>query len=149
MPDNRKFGTRLSANSEFSHQFNEAQKAAMCEAKSHGESYRKVAEEFHTVPSTVHRIVKRYENNNTLRNRPRKGAPKKLTEAEERQITWDALVNEVDGKVCSRTIRRALEHGCRRKWKAMERIEISEETAEERLEFARHWEGNEEELMEV
>ncbi|KJZ75969.1 hypothetical protein HIM_04793 [Hirsutella minnesotensis 3608] len=66
-----------------------------------------------------------------------------------RQVTYRALVGAMGGRVSRNTIRRAVRPEWKRKWLSIQRIPISKETAEERLQFARFWEGREEELTEV
>ncbi|KJZ77301.1 hypothetical protein HIM_03025 [Hirsutella minnesotensis 3608] len=53
------------------------------------------------------------------------------------------------GRVSRNTIRRAVQPEWKRKWLSIQRIPISKETTEERLQFARFWEEREEELTEV
>ncbi|KJZ69439.1 hypothetical protein HIM_11168 [Hirsutella minnesotensis 3608] len=131
----------------------------MVSQKKSGLSYQNVATEFLTNKSTVHRIVNRWEHDHTLENRLRKGRPKKLTRRElryinlmikrRRKITYRALLGAAGGRVSRRTLRRAIQPEWKRKWLSVQRIPISNETAEERLQFARTWEGREDELTEV
>jgi hypothetical protein len=66
-----------------------------------------------------------------------------------RKITYDALVGAVDGKVSKSTIRRVVHKHYKHKWKSMQRIPISKETARKRLQFSEAWIEDIEELMEV
>jgi transposase len=159
MSETRAFGTEISANRQRNGEFNLEQKGAMCEAVSRGDSYTRVAADFHTTRSTVRAIWRRWQEDGTVQKKPRSGRPRKLSEAEiryitlllkrDRKITWSALVGAVDSRVTSRTIRRALQREYKRKWKSIQRIEITEEVAEARLQFCHDWEGKEEELVEV
>lgn len=83
MPRNHEFGTVISKRRKKNPEFTAIQRAAMCAKISEGKSYRAVALEFNTSPSTAYAIFKRWKNNETLDSKPRKGRPKKptLTEA--------------------------------------------------------------------
>jgi transposase len=159
MSETREFGTIISGNRRRNCEFSPVQRSAICAKISEGKSYRAVATEFNTSPSTAHAIFKRWKNDHTVDPKPRKGRPKKLTPAEvryitimikkNRRITWNALVGAMNGQVSRRTLQRALQKEFRRKWKAINRIPLSEETAASRLSFARAWKDNVEELMAV
>lgn len=147
MPETREFGTIISGNRQKKQGFSPVQRAAIYAKISEGKSYRVVATEFNTSPSTAHDIFKRWKTNQTFESKPRKGRPKKLTPAEvryitiiiktDRRITWNALVGAMNGRISRRTLQRALQREFRRKWKVMKRIPISPETAASRLELAR------------
>ncbi|KFA74189.1 hypothetical protein S40288_10380 [Stachybotrys chartarum IBT 40288] len=91
----------------------------------------------------------RWENDNTLENKIRKGRPEILTETEkryiiraaksDRAITYDALVDHALSSVSSRTIRRTVRRYFARKWKAMRRPILTKETAKLRLAWCRRW----------
>jgi transposase len=159
MSETRAFGTEISANRQRNREFNLEQRGAMCEAVSRGDSYTHVTADFHTTRSTVQAIWRRWQEDGNVQRKPRSGRPRKLSEAEiryitillkrDRKITWLALCGAVDGRVNPRTIRRALQREYKRKWKSAQRIEITEETAEARLQFCYNWEGKEQELVEV
>lgn len=159
MPPERHFGTEISANRRANHEFTPVQKAVIVNELSSGKTHRAVAAIFNTTPSTTHRIFKRWKESKTLENKERRGRPPKLTPAEKRYIiimikknrciTYAALVGAMGGRVSKRTIRRTLQSHWRRKWKSMQRIPISAETARERLSWAQGWLPDVEELMEV
>ena len=67
----------------------------------------------------------------------------------DRRITYDALVGALGGQISRTTIKRIVRTFYGRKWRAMQRIPISKETAKERLQWAEGWAGEEDELMEV
>ena len=81
------FGTILSANRQFNHEFNKEQKAVMCAEIYGGKTYRAVARDWGTGPSTVYKIFKRWKAAQSLEKKPRSGRPAKLTKAEIRYIT--------------------------------------------------------------
>ncbi|KAL7952455.1 hypothetical protein V8C34DRAFT_118868 [Trichoderma compactum] len=83
MSERREFGTIISGNRRRNCEFTPVQRSAMCAKISEGKSYRAVALEFNTSPSTAHGIFKKWKNNQTFDSKPRKGRPKKLTPAEE------------------------------------------------------------------
>lgn len=139
------FGAILSANRQRNCEFNNEQKAAMCSEIFAGESYQVVAEHWNTTKSTVHRIFKHWKSTQSFNNKPRSGRPLKLTQSEvryicllikrNRKIGYAALIGAIDGKVSKKTIRRAIQQFYKRKWKSMQRIPLSKETAAQRLRF--------------
>lgn len=159
MPEKRSFGAEISANRQRNCEFTPVQKAVIVEKLSSGASHRTVATEFKTTPSTTHAIFKRWKQDKTLDNKPRKGRPQKLTKCEiryiillikkQRNITWKALIGSMDGKVTRRTIRRCISKEFSRKWRSKERIPLSKETAKLRLQFARYWKPRVKELIKV
>jgi transposase len=159
MPEKRAFGTELSVNRPKHHEFSPVQKAAMVGELSAGKTHRAVAALFNTTPSTTYKIFKRWKTTQSIENKKRSGRPPKLTMAEKRyiiimlkknhKITYDALVGAMGGRVSKSTIRRCLRKDWARKWKAMERIPLTKETAAQRLEFARYWMPIIDELMEI
>ena len=159
MPEKRSFGAEISANRKKKCEFTPIQKAVIIEKLSSGLSYRKVATEFKTTPSTTHAIFKRWKKDHTLENKPRKGRPHKLTKREiryiillikkQRKITWKALIGSMGGKVTRRTLQRCISRVFARKWRSKERIPLSKETAKLRLQFARFWKPRVQELIQV
>lgn len=155
----RKFGTIISGNRQRNHEFNSESRALMCNEIFRGRSYRDVASEFGTSPSTVHKIFKRWENDKMFISKARPGRPLKLTKSEihyiilmlkkERHITYEALRGSMGGRVSLRTIQRIVRRYYGRKWKAMQRIPISKETAKIRLRWVQAWKDDMDELMEV
>jgi transposase len=159
MPEKRKFGTIISGNRQRNYEFSLESRVAMCAAKHGGQSYRQVAQEFHTTPSTVHRIYKRWEKHQTFEKKTRSGRPEKLNRRQRnyllcllkrnRRITYGQLHTSSPCPVSKRTIQRIVHRHHGRKWRAMERIPISRKTARTRLLFAQGWQGEEEELMQA
>jgi transposase len=159
MPKSRSFGTEISANRQRNHQFTPVQKAVIVEQLSSGKSHRAVAAEFRTTPSTTHAIFKRWREDGTLESRPRLGAPRKLSDAEERyiimlvkrnrKITWKELQNAVDTTISISTLRSTLHEHYHRKWKSIVIIPLSEEAVAKRLAFAHLWLPNIAELKMV
>ena len=159
MPPERSFGTEISANRWRLCESNPVQRAAMCTELSQGKTYRAVAQTYKCSPSTAHSIFKRWNNAKSFENKPRSGRPKKLTPSaviyitlmikKDRRITRNALVGAMDGRISKSTIRRALQKEFHRKWRSMQRIPISPETATTWLRWAQAWKEDEEELMKV
>ena len=124
-----------------------------------GQSQRRVADAFNTTRSTVQAIANRWKTNQSLKVRPRKGRPKKLSSYEkryilrmirkDRAITWNALVGTVDTRVCVRTIQRLIHTHYARKWKAMGRPKLDRYAASTRLRWARIWIEKIDDLVEV
>ncbi|KAH7120037.1 hypothetical protein B0J13DRAFT_410137, partial [Dactylonectria estremocensis] len=95
-----------------------------------GKTLTKVAEDYHTTPSTVYKTKRRWDTYHNNGSRPRKGHPKKLTAIQiirinsyinrHRHLTWN-------------------DSHWRRKWRSKKRILLSEENAKERLQFAQYW----------
>jgi transposase len=149
MPPKRSFGQEISGNHQRNHEFTPEQRAAMLQLLATGVSQRRIAAEFNTTHSIVQRIKQRWENDHTLKNKVRKGHPKKLSgQAQryiirmiksDRQIKYDALCAGTPGDVSSRTIRRFVRAYYGRKWKAVERPKITKEHARIRLQFCEFW----------
>jgi transposase len=124
-----------------------------------GESYRKIATQFNTTPSTVYAIVKRFKSEQTVQIKPRKGRPAKLSKEErkyvilllkrDRDITWKALATDIGVQVSVSTLRRVLGKHYSRKWRAIERIPLDKDTAHDRLAYCRDWLPFAEELLAV
>lgn len=159
MPPRRSFGTEISANRQRNHEFTPVQKSAMCAELSSGKSYRNVARQFNTTPSTTHKIFNRWKTDQTLEKKPRSGRPHKLSTAEKRyiilmikknrKVTYSALCGSMGGRVSRRTIQRIIQREWKRKWRSKQRIPLSKETAATRLSFAEGWLPDVAELMEV
>lgn len=159
MESGRSFGTEISANRQRNCEFTPVQKAVMVEKLSSGKSHRKVAAEFNTTPSTTHAIFKRWKEHKTLNKKPRPGRPNLLSRSERRyillmikrnrRISYKALIGAMHGQVSRSTIRRVIRQHYKRKWRSLQRIPLSPETARKRLQFARYWKENEDELMQV
>jgi transposase len=155
----RRFGVEISGNRRRGCQFSPEAKGAMLGQLAAGRSARAVAKEFKTTHTTVLALKKRFEATSTVDYKPRSGRPKVLTKAEERyiirmiykdrEITWDALTNEVGSGVSSRTIRRIVQRHFRRKWKVMKRPKLTAEHARIRLHWAQAWLADIEELVVV
>jgi beta-xylosidase len=64
-------------------------------------------------------------------------------------ITYAALVNRLGVNISRSTIRRAVRLHYGRKWKAMQRIPLSNETAKQRLHWCQGWKDEIEESIEV
>jgi len=159
MTSGRSFGAIISANRRHRQQFDSVTRALIINEKSKGRSYRDVASEFNTTPSTIFGIYQRWKHNKTIERKPNRGRKPKLTKAEikyvilslkrDRRITYDALVGVVGGKVSRSTIKRIVRTYYGRKWRAMQRIPLSKETAAQRLSWAQAWREDIDELIEV
>ncbi|CAG9952817.1 unnamed protein product [Clonostachys rosea f. rosea IK726] len=155
----RTFGVEISGNRRRGQQFSPEAKGAMLGMLCAGASLRAVAREFKTTHSTVSKLRNRFKDDHTTDYKARKGRPSVLTKAEkryiirlaskDRSITWSALVGSVDTRVSKSTVRRVVRTHYKRKWKAMDRIELTPENARIRLQWARYWLPKIEELMEI
>ena len=140
-------------------EFSEVAKALIIREVETGRSFRAVAKDAKTSPSTVYQIVQRWRTQRTLAQKRRTGRPKKLTVREirmilitlkrDRRITYESLVNYLGGKVSRKTIRRIIRVHYGRKWGAMQRIPLSKETARQRLSWCQAWRDEIDELIEV
>jgi hypothetical protein len=147
----RTFDVEISGNRRRGQQFSPEAKGAMLGMLCAGASLRAVAREF--------KLRNRFKDDHTTDYKARKGRPSVLTKAEkryilrlaskDRSITWSALVGSVDTRVSKSTVRRVVRTHYKRKWKAMDRIELTPENARIRLQWARYWLPKIEELMEV
>jgi transposase len=124
-------------------EFSEVDKALIVREIETGRSYRAVADDAMTSPSTVHQIVQRWRTQRTLAQKRCTGRPRKLTVRQirwlllmikrDRRITYDSIINYLGGHISRSTIRRVIRLHYGRKWKAMQRIPLSKETARQRL----------------
>ncbi|KAJ9413025.1 hypothetical protein QL093DRAFT_2527090 [Fusarium oxysporum] len=125
------------------HEFDDVVKALIIQAVESGKSYRAVAQEARCSPQTISNIVQRWKTLQTLDKKPRSGRPRKLTIQQiryvlislkrDRRITYEKLVNFLGGHISRTTIRRVIRLHYGRKWRAMQRIPLSKETARQRL----------------
>jgi transposase len=140
-------------------EFSEVAKALIVREVETGRTYRAVAEDAKTSPSTVHQIVERWKSQRTLAQKRRTGRPKKLTVRQirwlllmikrDRRITYDSIINYLGGQISRSTIRRVIRLHYGRKWKAIQRIPLSKETARQRLSWCQGWKDEIDELIEV
>lgn len=143
MSENRSFGDIISGNRQKNHEFSPEAKAAMLAMLEAGLSQRAVARQFKTSHGAVAKVLKRFRETGSVKNKPRSGRPSVLNRAQklyilrmirrDRSISWDALVSEFDCKVSQSTIRRVVNYHYKRKWKAMERPKLDANKARERL----------------
>ncbi|CAG9955436.1 unnamed protein product [Clonostachys rosea f. rosea IK726] len=155
----RTFGDEISGNRRRGCQFSPEAKGAMLGMLHAGASAGAVAREFRTTHSTVLKLRDRFKNDNTVKYKERQGRPSMLTKTEkryiirmaskDRSITWAALVGSVDTRVSKSTVRRVVRTHYKRKWKAMDRVELTPESARIRLQWARYWLPRIEDLMEI
>jgi transposase len=149
----------LCVNRQRGHEFNETIKALMVQAVESGRSYRDVAREARCSPQTVTSIYQRWINEQSLDKKCRSGRPRKLSFRQiqyllislkrDRRVTYQALTNFLGTQVSQLTIRRTIRRHYGRKWRAMQRIPLSKETARTRLSWCQAWKPNIEELLEV
>lgn len=103
MPLNkRSFGTVISGNRQPNHELSIEQRSASVALNEAGKSFAVIAKEFNCSKSAAYKIYQRWQNDNRITSKPRKGRPTKLTKAErkhivlllkrDRKITWDAIV---------------------------------------------------------
>jgi transposase len=124
-------------------EFSEVAKALTIREIETGRSFRAVAKDAKTSPSTVDQIVQRWNSQRTLAQEQRPRRPKKLTVREIRmilitlkqdgRITYELLVNYLGGKISRETLRRIIRVHYSRKWRAMQRILLSKQTARQHL----------------
>lgn len=139
--------------------FNEVARALIVREVETGRTYRDVAAEAKCSPATIFNIYQRWKTQRTLDKKPKSGRPKKLTVQQiryvlvslkrDRRITYESLVNYLGGNISRTTIRRVIRYHYGRKWRAMQRIPLSKETARQRLSWCQAWKEDIEELIEV
>lgn len=149
----------LCANRQPNHELNETIRALIVSAVETGSTYRDVAAAAKCSLGTVHYILQRWKSQQTLDKKPRTGRPKKLTIQQiryviitlkrDRRITYEALINYVGAPISRTTLRRVIRLHYGRKWRAMQRIPLSKETARQRLSWCQAWMEDIEELIEV
>jgi transposase len=132
----------LCANRQPNHELSETIRALIVSTVETGSSYRDVAAAKCSLGS-VHYILQRWKTQRTLDKKPRSGRPKELTAQQIRyvlislkrdgRITYESLVNYLGAPISRTTIRRVIRLHYGRKWRAMQRIPLSKETARQRL----------------
>ncbi|KAJ0126857.1 N-acetylgalactosamine-6-sulfatase [Fusarium oxysporum f. sp. albedinis] len=147
--EERSFGSEISGNRQFNHEFTPVQRAAIMAELRAGKSQRTVAANFNTTQGTISKTKKRWEEEEILQSRARKGHPKKLTALQivrinsfinrHRKITWNDVLLELGLDVSIRTLKRRLQSHWRRKWRSKRRIKLSEEDAKARLKYCEFW----------
>jgi len=147
--EERSFGSEISGNRQFNHEFTPVQRAAIMAELRAGKSQRTVAANFNTTQGTISKTKKRWEEEEILQSRARKGRPKKLTALQivrinsfinrHREITWNDVLLELGLDVSIRTLKRHLQSHWRRKWRSKRRIKLSEEDAKARLKHCEFW----------
>ncbi|KAH7132906.1 hypothetical protein EDB81DRAFT_659661, partial [Dactylonectria macrodidyma] len=115
--NNRSFGTKISGNRQFNHEFTPEQRAAIVAELHAGKSQRTVASDYRTTQGTISKTKRRWDTEHSNASRARKGRPKKLTALQIIRINshW------------------------RRKWRSKKRISLSEDDAKARLAHAQFW----------
>lgn len=149
----------ICANRQPKEELSEVARALIVSAVETGMSYRDVATIAKCSPGTVFNIFQRWKSQRTLDKRPRSGRPKKLTVQQiryviltlkrDRKVTYKSLVNHLGEQISRSTIRRVIRYHYGRKWKAMQRIPLSKETARQRLSWCQGWREDIEQLLEV
>lgn len=147
MPSRRRFGTEITGNRRYNHEFSSEARAAIIAKMDEGKSLRSVAREFKTTHGTIQYIKQHWQLTHTTRDNPRSGRPEELTETEKRYIvrlakkdpdvSWNCLRGESGTRVSARTIRRIVRRYFSRKWRAQQRPNITKEATRARLESAR------------
>jgi transposase len=148
--DLREFGTVISGNRGKDCEFTVEARAAIVAARASGKTRREVADAFGTERvETVTNIVNNFITRNTAKSAYRKGAPRLLSRRSEHRIvvlarrqpraTYAALKVEARTKASISTIKRILYRHGLKKWRAARRINLTEEDAEQRLQFCRYF----------
>ncbi|KAG7406515.1 hypothetical protein Forpe1208_v014075 [Fusarium oxysporum f. sp. rapae] len=114
----------ICAKRERNHEFSEVARALIVQAVESGRSYRDVGEEAGCSAGTIFKIFQRWKTHQTLDKKCRSGRPRKLTV---QQIRYH--------------------YG--RKWRAMQRIPPSKETARQRFLWCQAWKEDIKELLET
>ncbi|KAJ9412479.1 hypothetical protein QL093DRAFT_2550416, partial [Fusarium oxysporum] len=132
----RSFGSEISGNRQFNHEFTPVQRAAIMAELRAGKSQRIVAANFNTTQGTISKTKKRWEEEEILQSRARKWRPKKLTALQivrinsfinrHRKITWNDVL-ELGLDVSIRTLKRRLQSHWR------------QEDAKARLKYCEFW----------
>ena len=155
----RAFKLQLSGNRKFDHELTDFQRVAIVALVVAGKSYRDAASLLDCSLGAVQAALRRFDATHSFKSLPRPGQPEKLSNTEKRAIVRSAKVNfrkpyrelaaEWNGKVSLNTIKRVLQKARYRKWVAMKRPFITAEAAALRLQFAKEWLKNPQELMAV
>ena len=137
----------------------EVQRSAILAASSAGMTRAKIARQFAVNAKTVDRTLRRWQEHNTLQSLPKSGRPEKLSDRGKRffnlmvrrdpRVKWREILGSSDVRVSKNTVRRALQPGYKRKWRAMKRIKLTEAAARKRLSWATYWKDRAQELTEV
>jgi transposase-like protein len=159
IPNARCFGTEISGNRQYNHEFSSEARAAILAKLEDGKSLRAIAREFNTTHSSIQYIKQHWIKSHTTLNSTRKGRAELLTEAEkryivrmakkDRDISWNCIKTRSRTQVSARTIRRVVRRYFSRKWRALKRPSISKDAARQRLRFSYEMLPQVEEMMEV
>ena len=159
MSEERNFGVEMSANRQRNHEFSSEARAAILTKLGEGIPVKEVARQFNTTPSTIRQTRKRWTEDHITHSRPRSGRPEVTSERDkryiiravyqDREISWNSLVGELDGRVSKSTIQKIVRREFKRKWKSMNRPKLRPEHARKRRAWARVWAPKAEELVEV
>jgi transposase len=139
------------------------ERAMIIHAVFSGEGPGTIATRFRVHRNTIQNTIKRWQNTNSLQDRPRNGRPPKLSLREKRalcrrirqnpNLAYNELVAWVERfcskKVSCRTIRRALHATGLKHWKSLKRIYLDKKAIRERRQYVRDWRGKENELTQV
>ena len=149
MPNPRVFGTEISGNRRKTEELSPEHRAALIGGLSAGQSPTAIAKAFKISRTTVYRTIKRFQERNDLRSKPRTGRPRSLSTREERyiariarrfpRISWRALVHMDSVNVSRSTIRRILRRKGIRKWLSKRRPKLTPIQARSWLAFCRYW----------
>lgn len=149
MTNPRVFGTEISGNRRKTNELSPECRAAVLGSISAGQSPTAVAQSFKISRMTVYRTIKRFQQRNDFKSRPRTGRPRSLGTREERyiariirrfpKISWRALVHTDGIRVSRSTIQRILRRKGLRKWLSKCRPKLTPIQAKARLEFCRYW----------
>ena len=145
----RSFGTEISGNRRWRGELSSAQRSYAMGQLEAGLSARKVALQLQCAASTITRLVKRYKDTNSVDAIPRSGAPKRLSDRDERAVvrlarrypkwTYARLIGQTGMHAHKATICRLLKRHNLTNWRAKRRPKLSPEVAKERLAFARRY----------
>lgn len=146
----REFGRIVSGNRGSNCEFTPEARAAAVSGRASGRTLKEVAEAIGTRRvATVTDIVKNFNTRKTTRTAFRKGRPRILNQRAEHRLviiarrnpraTWQHIKQEACTRASISTIKRICKNHGLRKWRAARRIELTAETAKERLEFCRKY----------
>ncbi|GMG13310.1 unnamed protein product [Aspergillus oryzae] len=145
----RSFGTEISGNRRLNQELSTETRAAIISGLENNISPTQLAKQFNVCRSTIYSTKKRFQHHHTLKSKPRKGRPQKLTFAEKRyiyllarrrpKIGYKALIASSGFSISHSTIKRVLRTFQLKKWKAKKRIPLRPDVAKKRLQFARTW----------
>lgn len=146
----RQFGTVLSGNRQYNHEFTPEARAAIVAAFLAGKTVAELTNIFGaSAPQTITNIIDRAQARGTTQTAPRKLGFYKTSFRDERRLfflsakypeySYAQLATSAGLNISGKTVKRVLHRYGRNKWRKAKRILLTDDDARERREFCAYW----------